>query len=224
MMAACVPDDRRNSPIYILVPEESVFMARFLEMEERLLHSLYYYHLETLAPHAADIVRGAYESWGEIQEKMPPLACWQELSNPAGVCRGAARAGYKLYGPDGNRLVSLHAVQVGTEHIRRLEACRDLLDETADGPGGPLAQALEEISEHDENAVHHFRRTVDVMRFPVPSLLLAPLRRAAPAGPVLEIDLNEAQQAAYLSYSDRVALTLSSGDDFAYAMHRALYT
>ncbi|CAM5246549.1 hypothetical protein SCYAM73S_00448 [Streptomyces cyaneofuscatus] len=32
----------------ILIPEDPVFMTRFLEMEEPLLHSLYYLHLDYL--------------------------------------------------------------------------------------------------------------------------------------------------------------------------------
>lgn len=55
----------------ILVPEDPVFMTRFLEMEEPLLHSLYHLHLGHLPREQAETIRRAYGGWSDIQAAMP---------------------------------------------------------------------------------------------------------------------------------------------------------
>ncbi|WEH38419.1 hypothetical protein [Streptomyces sp. AM 2-1-1] len=207
----------------ILVPEEPVFITRFLGIEEPLLHSLYYFYLRDLSPDEAEVILRAYESWGEIQKRIPAPLRWQTLSASVQAPPRQEPEGYRLHSPTGKRLVSLHAVEVSGEQICWLEACHRLLEEAEKARFGALAGALGEIREHGTNLVENFRRALNVLRIHAPPKLLASLKQAAPHGPFLDISLDGDQQAEYATYRDQVVFVLSSGDWFASTMHRALY-
>ncbi|NEE51859.1 hypothetical protein G3M55_45560, partial [Streptomyces sp. SID8455] len=129
----------------ILMPEDPVFMTRFLEMEEPLLHSLYYLHLGHLPREQAETIRRAYEGWSDIQAATPKFLSWHtptafELAEPRRESEG-----YRLHSPDGEQLISLYAVEANTESISCLTACLSLLEEAEKEMGGALAGALQEI-------------------------------------------------------------------------------
>ncbi|MEU4262529.1 MULTISPECIES: hypothetical protein [Streptomycetaceae] len=196
-------------------------MTRFLAMEEPLLHSLYYFYLRDLPPGQAEIIRSAYESWGDIQSRMPPRLHWQQRA--AGRTRQwQDPEGYTLRGRGGAPLTCLHAVRMSAESIKGLRACHGLLVE-AESEEGPLARALGEIAEHGQNVVDNFRRVLDILQIQAPARLLGSLRQAAPAGPATAISLDGTQEAEYETFCERMVRTLSAGDGFTYVMHRALY-
>ncbi|MGW4230091.1 hypothetical protein ACWEF9_12530 [Streptomyces sp. NPDC004980] len=208
--------------MHVLVPEDPVFMTRFLAMEEPLLHSLYYFYLRDLPPGQAKIIRDAYEGWGDIQSRMPPRLHWQETA----VRRARQRRdpeGYTLRGRGGAPLTCLHVVGMSAESISGLRACHGLLAEAESEAVGPLARALGEIAEHGQNVVDNFRRVLDILQIQAPPRLLGSLRQAAPTGPVTAISLDGTQEEEYETFCDRMVRTLSAGDRFTYAMHRALY-
>jgi len=210
--------------MHILMPEDPVFMTRFLEMEEPLLHSLYYLHLDHLPLDQAETIRRAYEGWGDIQAAMPKFLSWHtptafELAVPRRESEG-----YRLHSPDGEQLISLYAVEVSIESLSCLTACLTLLEEAENELGGPLAGALEEIREpRDRDLVDNFRRVLRALQIPAPPALLASLRHATPAGPEREVSLDGPQHAEYVTYRDKFCFALSTGDWFMYTMHRSLY-
>ncbi|MFF3099223.1 hypothetical protein [Streptomyces cyaneofuscatus] len=210
--------------MHILMPEDPVFMTRFLEMEEPLLHSLYYLHLDHLPRGQAKTIRQAYEGWGDIQAAMPKFLNWHtptafELAVPRRESEG-----YRLHSPDGEQLISLYAVEVSIESISCLGACLTLLEEAENALGGALAGALEDIREpRERDLVDNFRRVLRAMQIPAPPALLESLRDAAPAGPEREVSLSGAQHTEYVTYRDQFCHTLSTGDAFLYEMHRSLY-
>ncbi|GHB16876.1 hypothetical protein GCM10010392_51750 [Streptomyces clavifer] len=208
--------------MHVLVPEDPVFMTRFLAMEDPLLHSLYYFYLRDLPPGHAETIRTAYEGWADIQYRMPPCLHWQEMAVRRAP-RPRDREGYTLLGRGGAPLTCLHAVEMNAESIAVLKACHALLVEAESDGVGPLARALGEIAEHGRNTVDDFRRVVDVLQLQAPPRLLGSLRRAAPAGRATAISLDGTQQEEYETFCDRIVRTLSAGDRFTYAMHRALY-
>lgn len=172
----------------ILVPEDPVFMTRFLEMEEPLLHSLYHLHLGHLPREQAETIRRAYEGWSDIQAAMPKFLSWHtptafELAVPRRESEG-----YRLHSPDGEQLISLYAVEASVGSIGCLAACLSLLEAAEREMGGALAGALEEIRKpRERDLVDNFRRVVRSLQIPAPPALLASLRDAAPAGPVQEV-------------------------------------
>ncbi|PVC82031.1 hypothetical protein DBP19_33805 [Streptomyces sp. CS090A] len=208
----------------VLLPEDPVFMTRFLEMEEPLLHSLYYLHLDYLPLEQAETIRRAYEGWGAIQAAMPKFLSWHtptafELAAPRRESEG-----YHLHSPEGEQLISLYRVEVSVENISDLTACLALLEGAENELGGPLAGALQEIREpRERDLVDNFRRVLRALQIPAPPALLTALRHAAPAGPEREISLNDAQHAEYVAYRDNFCFALSTGDRFMYTMHRSLY-
>ncbi|WP_326683318.1 hypothetical protein OHB31_02645 [Streptomyces microflavus] len=208
----------------ILVPEDPVFMTRFLEMEEPLLHSLYHLHLGHLPREQAETIRRAYEGWSDIQAAMPKFLSWHtptafELAVPRRESEG-----YRLHSPDGEQLISLYAVEASVGSIGCLAACLSLLEAAEREMGGALAGALEEIRKpRERDLVDNFRRVVRSLQIPAPPALLASLRDAAPAGPVQEVSLDAAQHAEYATYGVQFCHALSSGDWFTYTMHRSLY-
>ncbi|MET9923888.1 MULTISPECIES: hypothetical protein [unclassified Streptomyces] len=210
--------------MHILMPEDPVFMTRFLEMEEPLLHSLYYLHIDHLPKVQAETIRRAYECWGDIQAAMPKFLSWHTPSAFELAAPRRESEGYLLHSPDGAQLISLYAVEVSIERLGCLAACLTLLEEAENAMGGPLAGALAEIREpRGRDLVDNFRRVLRALQIPAPLSLLASLRHAAPAGPEEEVHLDEAQHAEYVTYSDEFCYALSTGDWFTYTMHRSLY-
>ncbi|MGW7397141.1 hypothetical protein ACWGH7_11595 [Streptomyces cyaneofuscatus] len=208
----------------ILIPEDPVFMTRFLEMEEPLLHSLYYLHLDYLLMDQAETIRRAYEGWGSIQAAMPKFLSWHtptafELAKPRWESEG-----YRLHSPKGEQLISLFTVEVSVESISDLTACLALLEGAENDLGGPLAGALQEIREpRERDLVDNFRRVLRALQIPAPPALLAALEQAAPAGPQREISLDGGQHAEYVAYRDKFCFALSTGEWFMYTMHRSLH-
>ncbi|MDX3339681.1 MULTISPECIES: hypothetical protein [unclassified Streptomyces] len=206
--------------MHILVPEDPVFMTRFLEMEEPLFHSLYYLHLNHLPEDQAEKIRRAYDSWGYIQAAMPTHLSWH---TPTAFEIAAARRdskGYRLYGPDGEQLISMYPVEVSVESLSSLTECLRLLEVAELELSGPLAGALHEIRDpgQDRELVDNYRRVLKALQLTAPPALLTELRNAAP-----EVTLNGPLYAEYADYRDRFCHALSTGDGFLYAMHRSMY-
>ncbi|MFY0516047.1 hypothetical protein ACOMD4_37530 [Streptomyces anulatus] len=210
--------------MHILIPEDPVFMTRFLEMEEPLLHSLYYLHLYDLPQDQAETIRRAYEGWGEIQAAMPKFLTWHTPTAFEVAAPRRDAEGYRLHSPDGEQLISLYAVEVSVESISCLIACLTLLQEAEKELGGPLASALHAIKEpRDRDLVDNFRRVLLALQISAPLALLASVQQAAPAGPVQEIFLDAAQHTEFATYRDRFCYVLSTGEWWTYTMHRSLY-
>ncbi|UZI34000.1 hypothetical protein [Streptomyces sp. VB1] len=210
--------------MHILIPEDPVFMTRFLEMEEPLLHSLYYLHLQDLPQDQAETIRRGYEGWGEIQAAMPKFLTWHTPTAFEVAVPRRDSEGYRLHSPGGEQLISLYAVEVSVESISCLTACLALLEGAEKELGGPLAGALHAIKEpRDRDLVDNFRRVLLALQISAPLALLAPVRQAAPAGPVQEVFLDDEQYAEYATYRDRFCYVLSTGEWFTYTMHRSLY-
>ncbi|MEU0163080.1 hypothetical protein ABZ154_30810 [Streptomyces sp. NPDC006261] len=211
--------------MHILIPKDPVFMTRFLEMEEPLLHSLYYLHLDHLPQDQAETIRRAYEGWGDIQAAIPKFLSWHTPSAFELVASRQEPEGYRLHSPSGEPLISLYAVEVSVESLSNLTECLTLLIEAEKDLSGPLAGALHEIRDpgRDRDMVDNVRRVLRALQIPAPLTLLAALREAAPAGAAREISLDAAQHSEYVAYRDKFCFALSTGDWFMYTMHRSLY-
>ncbi|MFJ2900636.1 hypothetical protein ACIO87_37990 [Streptomyces sp. NPDC087218] len=206
--------------MHILVPEDPMFMTRFLEMEEPLFHSLYYFHLTKLPEGQAEKIRRAYDSWGNIQRAMPTHLSWH---TPAAFQISAARRsskGYRLYGPDGEQLISMYPIKVSVESLSNLTECLRLLELAELELRGPLADALYEIREPDQDRelVDNYRRVLKALNLAAPPALGAELLGTTP-----EVTLNGPLYAEYKAFRDRFCLAVSEGDKFMLAMHQALY-
>ncbi|MFD4595821.1 hypothetical protein [Streptomyces rubiginosohelvolus] len=205
----------------VLIPDDPMFMTRFLEMEEPLFHSLYYLHLAKLPEDQAEKIRRAYDSWGDIQRAIPGHLTWHTHKSfeIAEYSRRNSK-GYSLYGPQGERLISMYAVEVSVESLSSLTACLRLLELGELELRSPLAQALAEIREPDldRELVDNYRRVLKALQLSAPRALLAELQGAAP-----EVSLNGALYAEYADYRDKFCHALSTGDWWMDTMHRSLY-
>ncbi|MER6684640.1 hypothetical protein [Streptomyces olivaceoviridis] len=206
--------------MHVLLPDDVVFKAMWHMIEEPLLHSLYYYYLRELEPEQAEMVRSAYDSWGEIQQQLPPPLQWQELP-PAGGRPRQVPQGYRLHDPRGRELMPLYAVKVGSKQLDQLEACQRMLAQATTSPAGPLTDALDELS--DDHSVEDFRRALAVMRIPATPRLLETLRRGTPTGPDIAITLDADQAGEYRDLCRELVYRLSAGDRFTYTTHSALF-
>ncbi|MFC9183371.1 hypothetical protein ACFTZJ_22190 [Streptomyces globisporus] len=205
---------------HILVPEDPMFMKRFLAMEEPLFHSLYYLHLTHLPEDQAETIRRAYDSWGDIQRAMPTHLSWH---TPTAFETAAARRGskgYRLSGPDGEQLISLYPIEVSVQSLSNLTECLRLLERAELELSGPLAGALHEIRDpgQDQELVDNYRRVLKALTLTAPPALVAALLSAAP-----EVTLNGPLHDDYQAFRDRFRLAVSEGDTFMLAMHQALY-
>ncbi|MEU6618641.1 hypothetical protein [Streptomyces parvus] len=207
--------------MHILVPDDPMFMTRFLEMEEPLFHSLYYLHLAKLPEDQAEKIRRAYDSWGDIQRVMPGHLTWHTAKTfEIAEYRRRDSKGYSLYGPDGEQLISMYPVEVSVESLSSLTECLRLFELAELELRSPLAEALAEIREPDQDRelVDNYRRVLKALQLSAPRALVAELLGAAP-----EVSLNGTLYAEYADYRDRLCHALSTGDWFLYTMHRALY-
>ncbi|MGW3333841.1 hypothetical protein ACWDF9_25230 [Streptomyces rubiginosohelvolus] len=207
--------------MYVLVPDDPMFMTRFLEMEEPLFHSLYYLHLAKLPEAQAEKIRRAYDSWGDIQRAIPGHLTWHTHKSfeIAEYSRRRSR-GYSLYGPEAEQLISMYAVEVSVESLSSLTECLRLLELAELELRSPLAEALAEIREPDPDRelVDNYRRVLKALQLSAPRALVAELMGAA-----REVSLNAALYAEYADYRDQFCLALSTGDWWMYTMHRSLY-
>ncbi|MFF8366681.1 hypothetical protein ACF05F_32315 [Rhodococcus erythropolis] len=208
--------------MHILVPDDPVFISKFTAIEEPLLHSLYYFYLSDLDTNQAKLIRTAYDSWGQIQQRLPVPLQWQGTS-AAGNWQEHAAEGYVLRDVTGTELPSLYAMDVPLGHLHALKACHGLLADAEKSTYGPLAQALHELADQGWGSVDDFRRCLEVMGLKAPQRLLSVLRRASPAGPVTALTLDESLRADYRDFCNRIVCALSAGDRFSYTSHRALY-
>lgn len=208
--------------MYVLVPDDPVFMTKFLAMEDPLLHSLYYFYLSDLPPEQAEVIRAAYDSWGNIQKRLPPRLHWQELT-AHGARQWQHAEGYALRSPCGKRLTCLYIVEISAEYQSRLTACHSLLAQAEIDAGGPLTHALRDIWDQDQNLVENFRRVLDVLQLQAPPRLLESVRRGMSAGSGIEITIDAIQEEEYVSFCDHIVHALSAGDRFNYTMHREIY-
>ncbi|MGW6588435.1 hypothetical protein [Streptomyces globisporus] len=207
--------------MHILVPDDPMFMTRFLEMEEPLFHSLYYLHLAKFPEDQAEKIRRAYDSWGDIQRAMPAHLTWHthKTFEIAEYSRRKSK-GYSLFGPEGEQLISMYAVEVSVESLSNLTECLRLFELAELELRTPLAEALTEIREPDQDRelVDNYCRVLKALQLPAPRALVAELLGAAP-----EVSLNGALYAEYVDYRDRFCHALSTGDWWMYTMHRSLY-
>ncbi|MFD4025840.1 hypothetical protein ACFWRV_20385 [Streptomyces sp. NPDC058576] len=207
--------------MHILVPDDPMFMTRFLEMEEPLFHSLYYLHLAKLPEDQAEKIRRAYDCWGDIQRAMPGHLTWHthKTFEIAEYSRRDSN-GYSLYGPDGEQLISMYAVEVSVESLSSLTECLRLFELAELELRSPLAEALAGIREphQDRELVDNYRRVLKALQLSAPRALVAALLGAAP-----EVSLDAPLYVQYEAFCDRFCLAVSEGDWWMYTMHRSLY-
>ncbi len=207
--------------MHILVPDDPMFMTRFLEMEEPLFHSLYYLHLAKLPEGQAEKIRRAYDSWGDIQRAMPGHLTWHTHKTfEIAEHRRRDSKGYSLYGTDGDQLISMCPIEVSVESLSNLTACLRLFELADLELRSPLAEALAEIREPDQDRelVDDYRRVLKGLQLSAPRALVAALLVAAP-----EISLNAPLYVDYEAFCDQFCLAVSEGDSWMYRMHRSLY-
>ncbi|MGW6651211.1 hypothetical protein AMK23_34340 [Streptomyces sp. CB02130] len=205
----------------ILVPDDPMFMTRFLEVEEPLFHSLYYLHRAKLPEDQAEKVSRAYDAWGDILRAIPGHLTWHthKTFELAEYSRRKSK-GYSLYGPKGEQLISMYVIEVSVENLSSLTECLRLFELAELELRSPLAEALAEIREPDQDRelVDNYKRVLTALQLPAPRALVAELLGAAP-----EVSLNGALYAEYTDYRDKFCHALSTGDWWMYTMHRSLY-
>jgi hypothetical protein len=205
--------------MHVLLPDDPVFVSKFLAIERPLLWSLHYLYAQELGVEQAGVVRDAYDSWGELLKRLPAPLQWQlpaEEHSPQG---------YTLDAPRGRRLRSLYPMEVSTRHLERLTSCQRMLSQAGSGFGAdPLAYALTDLTDDEPcDLVEDFRRVLAVMQLSAPPNLLATLKEAAPAGPNIAISLDAEQAEEHRELCGRIVYALSAGDSFNYNNHHALY-
>jgi hypothetical protein len=193
--------------VYVLVPDDPVFFAKFQSLEEPLLGSLYMLH--SAGPESDDerVIADAYDSWLQVLLKLP---LWFD-SHTAGTSTGTP-AGYVLYGPRGDQLTSLYPIEVTAVDLGHLTACRDLFTVVRDG-----------VPEQGMGLADTFRRVMEVLLLPPPDALLGTLRHVVPGETVVPVTLPAEQETEYRRFCEDIVTILSSGDAFAYRSHRAMY-
>jgi hypothetical protein len=212
--------------MYVLVPEEPMFLARFNEAEAPLLYELYNYYLPELESAESELIRAAYEAWADIHQRLPPALQWRELP-PDGVPE--APGGYVLHDPSGRRqLTSLYPVHVHANALETLRACHTMLAWAERTEVGPLADVLSAIHRAPQNRgkrpLDSLRRALDVLELKAAPQLVDCLRGVIPTGqesPVVAITLRADQYAAYQALCEQIADALSAGDDLPFL--RMLY-
>ncbi|UFR07142.1 hypothetical protein KBP30_41100 [Streptomyces sp. Go40/10] len=209
----------------LLIPDDPVFKSCFIPLEQPLFYSLQYWYTTELTDSQMATVRDAYDSWGEIEQMLPPRFRAQAPE------ADGEDDDYVLEGVAGQRLTRLYAVEAG-DRVGRLEACYTMLRQAQlDRWPHPLADILREInalgSSPDRtdgvDLVDSLRRVLRVLSLQAPPHLLASIRQAAPSGPVKTIALNAEQEQEYRVYCEKVVHVLSAGDRFTYTTHRLLY-
>ncbi|MEU0027396.1 hypothetical protein [Streptomyces sp. NPDC006335] len=214
----------------VLVPDDLFFLSAFWLLERPLLQLNQVYSKE-LDNQTVDVVNNALNSWYSIVDRLPSTL---QLDKPHSSTEEDPRQGYVLHEPGGRQLTSLYLQEDWEGHLRHLKACYSMLDQAEAGQARDtaLAEVLDDVEQsllrndrlRATGWVGAFRRALDVMQLPVPPLLKASLKLAAPVGKTVGITLNGEQAAEYRQLADEIVNALSSGDHEAYTMHRALYT
>ncbi|MGW2103383.1 hypothetical protein ACWCPX_38100 [Streptomyces olivaceoviridis] len=217
--------------MYVLVPDDPVFFAKFESLEEPLLRRLYLLHSAGLEESDDErIIADAYDSWVQVLLKLPLWSQWHATDTSAEPAPGEP-AGYTLHSAGGTQLTTLYAIEVTAADLGHLTACLDLF--AAAGrtqravPGRADAEADAEAGadrpEREDALVDVFRRVMEVLLLPQPQRLLDTLRQAMRQGRTGSVTLPAAEETEYRRYCEDIVTILSSGDTFAYRSHRALY-
>ncbi|MGW4788589.1 hypothetical protein [Streptomyces sp. NPDC004230] len=213
--------------MHVLIPHDLVFLEKFAAIENALIHELYYDQPRELHPDQAMVIHTAYDSWAEIQQKLPR---WLQWNIPGSHYEPVQRTteGYELYSPGGKRLTSLYAMELDESELDRLEDCHKLFVQAEEhDPHGPLSEALTRLADQKARSApsayrtspsEDFGRVMEVLRLQVPPSLLNALREAAGA-----VTLTVTQEKEYRAFCDQVVWALSAGDEFMYTAHLALY-
>ncbi|MFE3904837.1 hypothetical protein ACFXPY_32155 [Streptomyces sp. NPDC059153] len=212
--------------MYVLVPDDPVFFAKFQSLEEPLLRRLYRLHSAGLESDDERIISDAYDSWVQVLLKLPLWFEWHKAGTSADPAL-YEETRYVLYSPRGDQLTSLYPVEVTTVDLGHLTACLDLLIATDQAQhavtGQVCAEERAEPPEREDGLTEVFRRVMEVLLLPPPQRLLDTLGQAVPGEPVVSVPLSAEQEAEYRCFCEDIVTILSSGDTFAYRSHRAMY-
>lgn len=212
--------------MYVLVPDDPVFFAKFESLEEPLLRHLYLFHSADPESDDERIVADAYDSWVQVLLKLPLWSKWHATDTSDGQSPGEP-TGYALYGAGGTQLTSLYPIEVDAADLGHLTACLDLFA-AAGGtqravPCRADVEAGADRPERKDTLVDAFRRVMEVLLLPPPQRLLSTLRRLTGQGRTGCVTLPAEEETEYRRYCEDIVTILSSGDAFAYRSHRALY-
>lgn len=209
--------------MYVLVPDDPVFFAKYQSLEEPLLRHLHRLHGTGPESAAERIGSDAYDSWVRLLLKLPLWSTWHDADASA----GSAPVGYTLRGAAGNRLTRLYPIDVPAVDLGHLAACFDLF-RTADGTRSGASDRADTAAPAGRPGRRHgttdvFRRVMEVLLLPPPRRLLAVLCQAVTAGRAVPVTLPAEEEAEYRRHCEDIVTILSSGDPFAHRAHRALY-
>ncbi|KUN18407.1 hypothetical protein AQJ23_39860 [Streptomyces antibioticus] len=207
--------------MYVLVPDDPVFYAKFQSLEEPLLRHLYQLHHAGAESDEQRIISDAYDSWVQVLLKLPLWARWHAEDAPAVV--GPAEPPplrYTLRSMRGHQLTSLYPIEVAAADLGQLTACLDLFATVGTAPGACSGSGQRDI---DEGLTDLFRRVMDVLLLPPPSELLNVLRFVAIQEGAVSVTLPSERELEYQRFCEEIVTILSSGDTFAYRSHRAMY-
>ncbi|MFF4354431.1 hypothetical protein [Streptomyces sp. NPDC001530] len=199
--------------MYVLVPDDPVFYAKFQSLEEPLLRHLYRLHHSGADSDDERVISDAYDSWVQVLLKLPLWARWHTEDAPAVPAPAEPPPPrYTLYSMRGDQLTSLYPIEVTAVDLGHLTACLDLFAGT--GPEPPYGE---------ERVDDVFRRVMDVLLLPPPPGLLNILRFVGSQGIALSVTLPTEHEREYQRFCEEIVTILSSGDTFAYRSHRAMY-
>ncbi|WP_406395217.1 hypothetical protein OG806_36060 [Streptomyces sp. NBC_00882] len=215
---------------HVLVPDDLFFLSAFLLLEPPLLRLDQAYSKELDAQTVA-VVSNALNSWYSIVDRLPSSL---KLDQPQSDTGENSRQGYELHDPRGRQLTSLYLQEDWEGELQYLKTCHSMLKQAEAGQArdDALPEVLDELEEsllRNERLkatewIEAFGRALAVMQLPVPPLLKASLKLAAPSGKTVGITLDAEQAAEYQQLADEIVSALSSGHHEAYNTHRALYT
>ncbi|MGW0853676.1 hypothetical protein [Streptomyces sp. NPDC002690] len=214
--------------MYVLIPDDPVFFAKFQSLEEPLLRHLHRLHGAARESHDEHVVADAYDSWVQVLLKLPLWSRWH-TDTPTGHLPNE-QPRYVLHGAHGGQLASLYPIEVSAVDLGHLTACLDLFvlgvrnrGGSWHPPGAVGPRRATGIPAEEEHLTDVFRRVMEVLLLPPPQTLLDTLRQGEPSGPVVSVNLRSEEEAEYRSFCEEIVTILSSGDTFAYRSHRALY-
>ncbi|MGW1623842.1 hypothetical protein [Streptomyces sp. NPDC002172] len=207
--------------MYVLIPDDPVFFAKFQSLEEPLLRHLYRLHNEGSGSGGTRIVSDAYDSWVQVLLKLPVWSRWHTGETSAEP--SAEQPRYTLHSARGDQLTSLYPTEVAAAYLGHLTACLDLFAETGRTRRAGRNRTGAKPQEAEQGFVDVFRRVLDVLLLPPPQGLLDTLRHAVCREPVVSVTLPEEQEAEHREFCEQTVTFLSSGDTFAFRSHRAMY-
>ncbi|MEV7077968.1 hypothetical protein AB0N88_05410 [Streptomyces sp. NPDC093516] len=207
--------------MYVLVPDDPVFYAKFQSLEEPLLHHLYRLHHASVESDEERIISEAYDSWVRVLLKLPLWARWHTEDVPE-VSAGAEPSPprYILHSRRGDHLTSLYPIEVTAVDLGHLTACLDLF---AVVDAGSVDKGDAGLRGGDRRLADVLRRVMDVLLLPPPSGLLDFLRYVVARQAALPVTLPSECEQEYQRFCEEIVHILSSGDTFAYLSHRAMY-